>query len=370
VTIKHVAMVLEAEGLDGAEKLLLIAYCNRTDDHGYCWPGQQRLADDCGTSVATVKRVKKRLIDKQLIASKRRIDPRTGEPISNLTRVNLELLGSMRRQAKDYDDNVIEQLTFDAGAPLPAKKQKAPRVPSRASDQVMVQDEPDPVDNSEEASDLLMAHLEPDPGFKMSPAPVQDEPDPGFKMSPAPVQDEPLTVREPPENHQGTVLPSVGSEGAASTDGERDGKKAAEVEIQLTEGVRLLQNLGLADPKLMLTGKPLRDQGAVVDDLLCAGWQVETLWSILSAPLPSPLRTSVGAVLAARLRQAADSPVPGPRRTRDDRDTPTPQRFTSGDDPVVRRRYECSGNHGMCGRPVEVQGDLCRRCERMLQDAQ
>src|SRR5690606_7860436 len=82
VTIKHIAMVVEAEGLDGPEKLLLLAYCNRTDDHGYCWPGQQRLADDCGTSLATVKRTKKRLIEKKLIASMRRVDPRTGEPIS------------------------------------------------------------------------------------------------------------------------------------------------------------------------------------------------------------------------------------------------------------------------------------------------
>ncbi|WP_199846139.1 helix-turn-helix domain-containing protein, partial [Streptomyces sp. H-KF8] len=80
MTIKHIAMVLDAEGLDGPEKLLLIAYCNRTDDHGYCWPASKRLADDCGTSIATVKRVKAKLIKKKLIASQRRLDPRTGEP--------------------------------------------------------------------------------------------------------------------------------------------------------------------------------------------------------------------------------------------------------------------------------------------------
>src|SRR5690606_25155343 len=165
-----------------------------------CWPGQQRLADDCGTSLATVKRTKKRLIEKKLIASMRRVDPRTGEPISNLTRVNLELLAAMRRKPVDYDDNVVEMLTFADDVPLPTKKGKAPKRTTQGAHQVMAQDEPDPVDNDETTSDRLMAQDEPDLRLKMSPTPGQDEPDHGLKLNPGSGQIEPLTVSDPSEN--------------------------------------------------------------------------------------------------------------------------------------------------------------------------
>ncbi|MFI8206689.1 helix-turn-helix domain-containing protein [Streptomyces sp. NPDC085937] len=367
MTIKHIAMVLEAEGLDGPEKLLLIAYCNRTDDHGYCWPGQQRLADDCGTSTATVKRVKKRLIDKKLIASMRRVDPRTGEPISNLTRVNLELLAAMRRKRTEYDDNVVEKLTFGDDVPVPTKKKKqAPKRTARRADLLTAQDEPDPVDNTEPPFDLLMAQDEPDPGLKMSPTPVQDEPDLGVNLSPTWGQDEPLTVSDPPENPHGTVRPSVGSTRILQTEGRTDGEMAPQQqEVPRTEGVRFLQELGNQHPRLMITGKPLRDQGTVVDELFARGWKDEVLWELLTRPLPEPLRKDVSAVIAKRLRDALDSPLPGPRRAAESEETPTPPRYTADSDPVVRRRYECEGRAGLCGVPVEAKGDLCPACSRV-----
>lgn len=367
MTIKHIAMVLEAEGLDGPEKLLMIAYCNRTDDHGYCWPGQQRLADDCGTSPATVKRVKKKLIEKKLIASQRRLDPKTGEPITNLTRVNLELLAAMKRRPTDYDDNVIERITFDASAPLPQKKRKAAKGAGQDADQVMAQDEPDPVDNRDAPSDLLMGQDEPDPGRKMSPASDQVEPDLPPKLSPGWGQVEPLTVSDPPQNHQGTVHPSVGSTGASSKEGWTDGKKSPQEEIPLTEGVRFLQALGRANPTLMITGKPLADQGRVVDELLTRGWEDEVLWELMVRPLPNPIHKTVEAVLAGRLSAILASPVPGQRRTSWDDETPTPRPYTAGSDPVIRRRYECEGKQGSCGVPVEAEGDLCNACARVPQ---
>ncbi|MCG8971860.1 helix-turn-helix domain-containing protein [Streptomyces sp. CL12-4] len=359
------AMVLEAEGLDGPEKLLMIAYCNRTDDHGYCWPGQQRLADDCGTSPATVKRVKKRLVEKRLIASERRLDPKTGEPITNLTRVNLELLAAMKRAAGDYDDNVIERITFDADAPLPAKKKKAPKGTGKGADQVMAQDEPDPVDNPDTPSDLLKAQDEPDPGLKLSPTPAQVEPDHGVKLSPTRVQVEPLTVSDPPENPQRTVHPSVGSTDAPAAEGRTDGQQSPPSQIRRTEGVRFLQELGNAYPRLMITGKPLQDQGQVVDELFTRGWHDEVLWGLLTRPLPENLRKDVSALLAKRLRDILDSPVPSPRRTWEDEPTPTPRQHTAGADPVIPRHYECQGDGGLCGRPVECEGDLCRRCAKV-----
>lgn len=111
--ISHMAMVFAAEGIKGPEKLLLLAYTNRTDDYGFCWPSEKRLADDCGTSVRTVARAKANLTKMKLIRSVRRKDRHTGEPIANLTRVNLPLLASMARSIKSYDDNLIAQITFD-----------------------------------------------------------------------------------------------------------------------------------------------------------------------------------------------------------------------------------------------------------------
>ncbi|PNG19435.1 hypothetical protein C1J00_25695 [Streptomyces cahuitamycinicus] len=368
------SMVLEAEGLDGPEKLLLIAYCNRTDDHGYCWPGQQRLADDCGTSPATVKRVKRKLVEKKLIASMRRVDPKTGEPITNLTRVNLELLASMKRPDKEYDDNVIERLTFDAAAPRPTKKRKAPRGSGKAPDQVMAQDEPDPVDNPGTPSDQVMAQDEPGPGLKMSPTPGQPEPGEVSNLSPGRGQVEPLTVSDPPENPQRTVRPSVGSTDAPPTEGRTDGTKPAQEEIQLTEGVRLLQALGQERPELMLAGKVLADQGLVVDELFRLGWQVETLWPWLARPLPQPLKKTVGAVIAGRLKELLVTPVPGQRRAWGDgsadhweTETPTPRQYTAN--VVVKRHYECDGDEGLCGRPVEAEGDRCPQHARAPQPA-
>ncbi|MEU7428004.1 helix-turn-helix domain-containing protein [Streptomyces sp. NPDC040750] len=361
MTIKHIAMVLEAEGLDGPEKLLLIAYCNRTDDHGYCWPGQQRLAADCGTSPATVKRVKKKLIEKKLIASQRRLDPKTGEPITNLTRVNLELLAAMKRKPTAYDDNVIERITFGADAPLPQKKRKAPKGTGESVDQVMAHNEPSAVDDQVAPSGLLRARVEPNHQLKVSPTPGQGEPNLRLKLSPRSGQAEPLNISNPPQNHRRTVLPSVGSTDAPTT----DRKKPSRQQIPLTEGVRFLQALGNVHPKLMLTGKTLQDQGLVVSELFRRGWKDEVLWELLTRPLPQPLRKTTAAVLAARLSDALASPMPS--RWRRENETPVPRQYTEGTNTVIRRHYECEGRNGLCGLPVEAEGALCVSCARVAQ---
>lgn len=113
MSVEHMAMVFRAEDMDGGEKLLLLAYTNYTDPNGYCWPSEQRLADICGTSLSTVARQKRGLKAKGLLKSVRRINPKTGEPISNLSRINLPLLESMRRPDRGYDDDLVQQITFD-----------------------------------------------------------------------------------------------------------------------------------------------------------------------------------------------------------------------------------------------------------------
>lgn len=114
--IQHIAMVFQAEGLNHSEKALLFAYCNHTNGHGYCTAGIPRLSDESGMSVRTVNRTNTALKAKGLIKSARRVDPRTGEQITNLTRVNLKLLASMKRAEPEYDDNLIDALTFPEDA--------------------------------------------------------------------------------------------------------------------------------------------------------------------------------------------------------------------------------------------------------------
>jgi hypothetical protein len=52
------------------------------------------------------------------------VHPVTGDPITNLTRVNLRLLEQMARPKTVYDDNVVEQLTFAEGTPASDEAQE------------------------------------------------------------------------------------------------------------------------------------------------------------------------------------------------------------------------------------------------------
>lgn len=148
------AMVYAAGGMSASEKHLLGAYCNHTDAHGYCWPGVPRLVDETGMSRATVKRVNAQLRARNLIKSVHRTNPKTGEQITNLTRVNLPLLASMRRPPRDYGDNLVEEITFEGSA-------------DDASSQV-----------------TPGAQNEPPTRLTLSPPGAQNEPPPGLKMSP------------------------------------------------------------------------------------------------------------------------------------------------------------------------------------------
>src|SRR5699024_5759836 len=109
--------VFDADGLNHSEKVVLLAYCNYTDAHGYVWAGVPRVSDDTGASESTIKRVRKELHARGLLATRRRVDPHTGRSTSNITRINLELLASMKRAPRKYDDNVIAELLFEDGTP-------------------------------------------------------------------------------------------------------------------------------------------------------------------------------------------------------------------------------------------------------------
>jgi hypothetical protein len=135
-------------------------------------------------------------------------------------------------------------------------------------------------------------------------------------------------------------------------------------------GIRLLLDLGAARPELLLTGQTLTDQGRVVTVMLEAGWRAEQLRHVIAArPLPHPVRTTVGAIIAARLRAAQAYPPPAIAADHHDqpaRDDPRPQLMTGSaaartvsEALTHRALVECAG----CGVPGTAPGeDLCPAC--------
>lgn len=102
----------EKHGLKSRHKLLLLAYANHTDAHGYCHPGIDRLMHETGMSESSVQQVNVQLRKMGLIKAVKRYSRKTKRQTTNLTRLNLPLLASMRREETSYDDNLIEEITF------------------------------------------------------------------------------------------------------------------------------------------------------------------------------------------------------------------------------------------------------------------
>ncbi|MGC9501019.1 hypothetical protein [Streptomyces sp. WG7] len=141
-------------------------------------------------------------------------------------------------------------------------------------------------------------------------------------------------------------------------------------------GIRLLLEIGAAQPELLLTGKALTDQGRVVTVMLESGWTSAQLRHVIAGrPLPTPVRTSVGAIIAARLRAAQAYPPPAaltgsahPGDGLDDelhapstpeRSSTAPAARTVTEALTYRALVECAG----CGVPGTAPGeDLCPAC--------
>lgn len=274
-------MVFAADGLDGSEKLLLLAYTNYTDPHGYCWPGEERLAEDTGTSPSTVRRTKKKLISRNLLKSIRR--PET----SNLARVNLPMLASMARPRKAYDDNEVERLSFGAASA---------QGPETGSDQRTVQSDLSP----SQGSDLRTEQSDLDHRSDCSDGQVN--------LTCARGQSDLQSISDPPG--EAISRPSVPDEAAAAGDGGTDGASVAR-RIGRNPGVDLLLAIGAEKPEFLLTGKTLRDQGMVVAGMLLEGWTPEQLRQVIAGRnLPDEITTTVGSIVSSRLRQALAGPVP------------------------------------------------------------
>ncbi|MFF1321963.1 hypothetical protein ACFVZZ_21410 [Streptomyces chartreusis] len=145
----------------------------------------------------------------------------------------------------------------------------------------------------------------------------------------------------------------------------------APVADEMHPGIRLLLSIGAARPELLLAGRALTDQGRVVTVMLESGWSPEQLRHVIAGrPLPYPVRTTVGAIVAARLRAAQAYPPPAvaavhPSEGVPDGSLPLPAPRSTGSARTVsealayRALTECAG----CGVPGTAPGeDLCPAC--------
>ncbi|GAA3885168.1 hypothetical protein [Streptomyces lannensis] len=129
-------------------------------------------------------------------------------------------------------------------------------------------------------------------------------------------------------------------------------------------GARLLLSIGVEHPELLLTGPALRDQGQVVTAMLETGWSLEQVRRIVaSRPLPDRIRSSVDAIVAARLNTA--HAYPPPATCPDTAPAARPSQTALADHRPVREALayralaECAG----CGLPGCAPGEnLCPAC--------
>ncbi|WP_405969057.1 hypothetical protein OG496_00585 [Streptomyces sp. NBC_00988] len=149
---------------------------------------------------------------------------------------------------------------------------------------------------------------------------------------------------------------------------------AAPVADEMHPGIQLLLELGAACPELLLTGKALTGQGRVATVMPEAGWSREQLRHVITGrPLPHPVRTTVGAIIAARLRAAQAYPPPTtaadnhtepafgePLATADTgRSSAGSAARTVPEALTYRALVECAG----CGVPATAPGeDCCPAC--------
>lgn len=184
-----------------------------------------------------------------------------------------------------------------------------------------------------------------------------------YKSQTGGLQDPQPSPANPPRD---TPRPSVPEEAAEEQDGGTDGIQLPG-QISRNPGVDLLLAIGAEKPEFLLTGKTLQDQGLVVAGMLLEGWTPEQLRQVIAGRrLPDQIQTTVGGVVAGRLKQALASPAPRnawtawePFSKRDE--TPTPASYTVNT--VVPRSLpgECEGQDGLCGRPTEPGSVFCRR---------
>ncbi|MDH6222881.1 hypothetical protein [Streptomyces pseudovenezuelae] len=179
------------------------------------------------------------------------------------------------------------------------------------------------------------------------------------------------TISKKTNKQNTSPLPPCATGDAARAPGWTDQTNALPAD-DVHPGIRLLLAIGASRPELLLTGKPLTDQGRVVTVMMDAGWSPAQLRHVLTdRPLPHPVRTTVGAIIAARLRAAQAYPPPATAADHHEASPDGPFVSTAGSSSTAatarsvsaaltyRALVECAG----CGRPGTAPGeDLCPAC--------
>jgi hypothetical protein len=190
-----------------------------------------------------------------------------------------------------------------------------------------------------------------------------------YKSQTRGLQDPQPSPHNPPQE---TPRPSFPADSSSS---EPEGKDGSEMSSR-SPGVDLLLAVGGQDPKFLLTGKTLTDQGLTVTGMLLEGWTEDQLRHVIAGrPLPDQVTASVGAIVARRLRDAIASPPPAsiPRLPsqaalgshKDAEETPSPSRWSAGQGldaaAVTLHQVKCSE----CHRPLRgsAKDALCRDCQ-------
>lgn len=181
MAIAHIQKVFDAEGLSPSEKLYLLALTNFTDTHGYCYPGVKRLCAMTGLARASVSRIRRDLIDRNLLVRHRR------GAKTNLYRVNLGKLETMAAPAREDDDTVIALEFADEPAPAPVLEPRVePVEPAPAAPEPWLAPVDDPAADAPDApsavpprscgTDPSMSHHETSTGLTVRHSTSQHDP--------------------------------------------------------------------------------------------------------------------------------------------------------------------------------------------------
>lgn len=262
---EHMTLALYVDGLSSSEKLVLIAYAEHANRHGYAWPSAQRLADVTGLSRATVTRANASLRKRGLIKTVRRVNPKTGEPISNLTRINVDLLRSMqRRDVEEYTD-LIEEITFPGAG--------------------------------DTAPDLLKAHSEPYLGLTVSHTPSHHEPQTNQRNN---QRTSSSTARQSQPSHR-----QEEEEGIPQTDHHGEPTAAGEAAALIAELPTIATRAGRPLRRPLLPSETTRLTQPITA-ALARGWTPDQIRAVLATDLDSA--RSVVATWSHRLRDLGDPP--------------------------------------------------------------
>ncbi|MEU7061479.1 hypothetical protein [Streptomyces sp. NPDC046197] len=208
-------------------------------------------------------------------------------------------------------------------------------------------------------------------------------PEPGYPGSADPVLADPRTkntILKKTNKQKTNPLRPRDRSGAARTNAQKapshatTSPKPPPPTDEMHAGIRLLLEIAASRPELLLTGPALTDQGRVASVMMDSGWSAEQLRHVITdRSLPKTVRTSIGAIIAARLRAAQAYPPPATAANchhtsplnEPFAQTTTKRSSTAASARTVtqalnrRALVECAG----CGVPATGLGeDLCPAC--------